>query len=81
MTPKTKLLLKAFVNAEDVSPDSLRIVHGQSGWIVTAGDRILMRPSGSTSFDTPLQAFRVLAGVGIRSAQIEWDGLDPLIEQ
>ena len=43
-------------------------------------DCVLMRPDGRTSFDTPQQAFRVLAGVGIRSAIIEWDGLEALTE-
>lgn len=40
-------------------------------WHVVAGD---------TDFDTPQQAFRILAGAGIRCAVVEWDGLDALTE-
>lgn len=80
MRVKNKLLLNTFVQAEAVNPDMLRITHGEHGWTVASGDTVLMRPSGSTSFETPQQAFRVLAGVGIRCAVIEWDGLDTLTE-
>jgi len=75
---KKKLLLKAFVQAAD--PDTLRILHLESGWSVTSDDALLMRPNGRSSFDTPEQALRVLAGVGIRCAVIEWDGLDAITE-
>ena len=78
-SPK-KLLLKAFVELEAQSTDRPRITHGDSGWSVSGTDCVLMRPDGRTTFDTPQQAFRVLAGVGIRSAVIEWDGLAPLTE-
>lgn len=80
MPEKKKLLLGAFARSEAVSPDMLRILHGERGWSVRSGDVVLMRPNGSTSFDTPQQAFRVLAGVGIRCAVVEWDGLDALTE-
>ena len=54
-------------------------------WMGAAGTRLegmepVEGPDGRTSFDTPQQAFRVLAGVGIRSAIIEWDGLDAITE-
>jgi len=62
MSKKIKLLLAAFVKAENVSPDMLRITHEEAGWCVSSGNTLLMRPSGSTHFDTPQQAFRVLAG-------------------
>ncbi len=80
MTSPKKLLLKAFVELEAQSTDRPRITHGDSGWSVSGTDCVLMRPDGRTTFDTPQQAFRVLAGVGIRSAVIEWDGLAPLTE-
>ena len=80
MTSPKKLLLKAFVELEAQSTDRPRITHGDSGWSVSGTDCVLMRPDGRTTFDTPQQAFRVLAGVGIRSAVIEWDGLPPLTE-
>lgn len=78
MAPKNKLLLNAFVKS--ASPDTLRVMHDDDGWLVSSGNAVLMRPSGSTYFDTPQQAFRVLAGAGIRCAVIEWDGLDALTE-
>ncbi|MBB2778566.1 UNVERIFIED_ORG: hypothetical protein HNP28_003917 [Comamonas terrigena] len=78
-SPK-KLLLNAFVELEAESIDRPRITHGEKGWSVTVTDCVLMRPDGRTSFDTPQQAFRVLAGAGIRSAIIEWDGLDAITE-
>ncbi|WP_304350841.1 hypothetical protein [Comamonas testosteroni] len=78
-SPK-KLLLKAFVEQEADNTDRPLITHGESGWSVAGTDCVLMRPDGRTSFDTPQQAFRVLAGVGIRSAIIEWDGLDAITE-
>ena len=80
MTSPKKLLLKAFVELEAQSTDRPRITHGDSGWSVSGTDCVLMRPDGRTTFDTPQQAFRVLAGVGIRSAVIDWDGLAPLTE-
>ncbi len=80
MPVKKKLLLEAFANSEAVSPDMLRILHGEHGWSVSSGDVVLMRPNGSTTFDTPQQAFRVLAGAGIRCAVVEWDGLDAFTE-
>lgn len=80
MSKKIKLLLAAFVKAESVTPDMLRITHQEAGWCVSSGETLLMRPNGSTHFDTPQQAFRVLAGAGIRCAVIEWDGLDPFTE-
>ena len=80
MTSPKKLLLKAFVELAAQSTDRPRITHGDSGWSVSGTDCVLMRPDGRTTFDTPQQAFRVLAGVGIRSAVIEWDGLAPLTE-
>lgn len=80
MKVKNKLLLDAFVQAEASTPDMLRITHGEHGWSVSSGDAVLMRLSGSTDFDTPQQAFRVLAGAGIRCAVVEWDGLDALTE-
>ena len=78
-SPK-KLLLNAFVELEAESIDRPRITHGETGWSVTGTDCVLMRPDGRTTFDTPQQAFRVLAGAGIRSAIIEWDGLDAITE-
>ncbi len=78
-SPK-KLLLKAFAELEAQSTDRPRITHDENGWSVAGTDCVLMRPDGRTSFDTPQQAFRVLAGVGIRSAIIEWDGLDSASE-
>lgn len=80
VTSPKKLLLKAFVELEAQSTDRPRINHGESGWTVSGTDCVLMRPDGRTSFETPQQAFRVLAGVGIRSAIIEWDGLDAITE-
>lgn len=80
MSPPKKLLLNAFVELEAQNAERPRITHGESGWSVAGADCVLMRPDGSTSFDTPQQAFRVLAGVGIRSAIIEWDGLDAITE-
>ena len=80
MKTPIKLMLDAFSAAEASNPDRLRITHGEKGWSVSGDNTLLMRPNGSTVFDTPLQAFRVLAGAGIRSAVIEWDGLDPLKE-
>lgn len=78
-SPK-KLPLNAFVELEAESIDRPRITHGEKGWSVTGTDCVLMRPDGRTTFDTPQQAFRVLAGAGIRSAIIEWDGLDAITE-
>lgn len=75
-----KLLLNAFAALEAQSTERPMISLGENGWSVTGPDCVLMRPGGCTSFDTPLQAFRVLAGVGIRSAIIEWDGLDAITE-
>lgn len=80
MKVKSKLLLDAFAQAEALNTDWPRITHGEHGWSVSSGDVVLMRPSGSTNFDTPQQAFRILAGAGIRSAVVEWDGLDALTE-
>lgn len=80
MKVKNKRLLDAFVQAEASSSDHLLITHGEHGWSVSGSDAVLMRPSGSTIFDTPQQAFRVLAGAGIRSAVVEWDGLDAFTE-
>ena len=80
MSSTKKLLLKAFVELEAQSTERPRITHCEKGWSVTGTDCVLMRPDGRTSFDTPQQAFRVLAGVGIRSAIIEWDGLDAITE-
>lgn len=80
MPVKQKLLLHAFAQADAANPDTLRILHGEKGWSVSSGETVLMRPNGSTAFDTPQQAFRVLASVGIRCAVVEWDGLDALTE-
>lgn len=80
MRAQKKLLLNEFVQAEVEQSDWLRITHGELGRTVTSGDTVLMRPDGSTAFDTPQHAFRVLAGAGIRCAVIEWDGLDALTE-
>lgn len=78
MRPPKKQLLHEFIAA--ANSDDLRIRHEAAGWVVRCGDAVLLRPSETTAFDTPLQAFRVLAGVGIRCALIEWDGLDALHE-
>ncbi len=78
MANERKLHLKEFVQA--ASPDTLRVTHDDPGWFVSSGDAVLMRPTGSTFFDTPQQVFRVLAGAGIRCAVIEWDGLDAITE-
>lgn len=78
-TPK-KLLLKEFVELEARSTERPLITLGESGWSVAGTNCVLMRPDGRTCFDTPQQAFQVLAGVGIRSAIIEWDGLDAITE-
>ena len=80
ITKPTKLMLEAFTTAEASNPDRVRITHGENGWSVNGNNSLLMRPNGSTTFDTPLQAFRVLAGAGIRSAVIEWDGIDAITE-
>ena len=80
MSSPKKILLKLFAELEAQSPDRPLITHGENGWRVTGTDCVLMRPDGRTNFDTPQQAFRVLAGVGIRSAIIEWDGLDAITE-
>ncbi len=80
MSSPKKLLLNAFVELDAQSSDWPRITHGENGWSVAGTNCVLMRPDGRTSFDTPQQAFRVLAGVGIRSAIIEWDGLDAITE-
>lgn len=79
-TKPTKLMLDAFSTAEASNPDRVLITHGENGWSVSGSNTLLMRPNGSTTFDTPLQAFRVLAGAGIRSAVIEWDGVDAITE-
>lgn len=80
MSSPKKLLLKAFAELEAQSTERPRITHGENGWSVAGLDCVLVRPDGRTSFDTPQQAFRVLAGVGIRSAVIEWDGLNAITE-
>ena len=80
MSSPKKLLLKAFVELEAQNTERPRITHCEKGWSVTGTDCVLMRPDGRTSFDTPQQAFRVLAAVGIRSAILEWDGLDAITE-
>lgn len=80
MQIQKKLLLNAFVQAEAVTPDTLRVTYGEDGWTVMGGDTVLMRPGGSTSFDGPEQALRVLASAGIRCAVIEWDGLEAHVE-
>lgn len=80
MSSPKKLLLDAFAELEAQSSERIRITHGEKGWSVAGTNCVLLRPDGRTSFDTPLQAFRVLAGVGIRSAVIEWDGLDAITE-
>ena len=80
MQIQKKLPLNAFVQAEAVTPDTLRVTYGEHGWTVMGGDTVLMRPGGATSFDTLEEAFRVLAGAGIRCALAEWDGLEVVVE-
>ena len=70
-----KLKLDAFVRA--ASPDKLRILHRDTAWWVRCGDVVLMRPCGSTAFSSVNEVFEVLAGVGIRCATVEWDGVLP----
>ena len=83
---KRKLLLNAFVDAHVRSKNQgyIRVLHLEHGWTVACGDTsldtVLMRPGGSTSFDGPEQALRVLASAGIRCAVIEWDGLEAHVE-
>lgn len=86
MRAQKKLLLNQFLDAylQSKSDNCIRVLHLECGWTVACGDAVLdtvlMRPCGSTVFDTPEQALRVLAGVGVRRAVIEWDGLDALAE-
>lgn len=73
MTSDTKLTLAAFVQV--ASPDTLRIIHRDTAWWVRSGDVVLQRPCGSTAFSSISEVFEVLAGVGIRCAVVEWDGV------
>ncbi|WP_454906702.1 hypothetical protein [Variovorax gossypii] len=68
-----KLILRDLVR--QASPDTLRVVHRNAAWCAKSDDITLMRPDGSTSFSDLCELLGVLAGVGIRCAQVEWDGL------
>ena len=69
------LSINDFVQA--ASMEDLRVLHRDTAWWARSGKFVLMRPDGSTSFSSINQLLEVLAGVGIRCARVEWDGLTP----
>jgi hypothetical protein len=70
------LSLHDFVRAFE--PEMLRILHRDTAWWVRSGKHVLRRPCGSTAFSSVEEAMGVLAGVGIRCALVEWDGMRPI---
>lgn len=70
---RNRLALGAFVAA--ASPGDLQIVRGEGVWLARCAAGQLVNEDGSVGF-THLQALlSLLAGVGIRRCDIEWDGL------
>lgn len=68
------LTLQEFVS--QASPDDCRIFHvGDGHWEVRCHSGVLAKPSGKTQFDDLVYLLSILAGVGIRCCDIEWDGL------
>lgn len=79
MSSDRELTLTTFVEA--ASPETLRVIHRNTAWWVRSGDLVLQRPCGSTAFSSIDEVLQVLAGVGIRSAVVEWDGVTPRVDK
>lgn len=69
-----KLTLKQFVH--QASPDDCRIFHVGNGlWEVRCKSGVLSNQPNGAGFDDLTYLLSILAGVGIRCSEIEWDGL------
>jgi hypothetical protein len=61
--------------------DSSRIVYvGGKSWQAQCPAGVLATHEGITSFDNLAMLLAILAGVGIRTIRVEWDGLPAITD-
>lgn len=70
-----KLTAKQFVMSFGDEPEQDRIYYRQSLWEAHCKAGVLAMPSGEIGFQNLPDLLSVLAGVGIRRIDVEWDGL------
>lgn len=74
-----KLTPRAFCESfsgNEAAYDASRVEHiGGGFWQARCPAGVLAKPDGDTRFSEVTELLSVLAGVGIRRCEIEWDGL------
>lgn len=70
-----KLTPQQFVSSFSSEPDEGRIYFRNLLWEAHCRDGILVKPDGETGFGDLSGLLSILAGVGIRRMDVEWDGL------
>lgn len=70
-----KLTAKQFVMSFGYDPDKDRIYYRQLLWEAHCKAGVLAMPTGQIGFQNLPDLLSILAGVGIRRIDVEWDGL------
>ncbi|MGH8156575.1 MAG: hypothetical protein ACREPQ_00515 [Rhodanobacter sp.] len=70
-----KLTPKQFVSSFSSQPDESRIYRRNYAWEAHCPEGILTKPNGESSFGNLEGLLSILAGVGIRRMDVEWDVL------
>lgn len=70
-----KLTPEEYVSSFASAPDDSRIYHNDGLWEAHCPDGVLAKPDGSIGFANLPGLLSILAGVGIRRCDVEWDGL------
>lgn len=64
-----------FVSSFSAEPDEGRIYFRNYLWEAHCHEGVLVQPTGETGFVNLPGLLSILAGVGIRRMDVEWDGL------
>lgn len=71
-----KLTPSEFCKSFAKAPSESRIVHAGDGmWEARCPAGVLAKPDGETGFSNLPGLLSILAGVGIRRCDVEWDGI------